>query len=464
MPSPLGGRDLFGGIFALLFGAFLGLALLKFPNPPIMENLVVRPTNAFEWALSAWPIEIAYWLLGFVAVVGLVAGPKRPNSPKWLLVLPAAWLAWQFISGTQTLSSELTKPTLRHFTTCVVCFYLGAFCLRRDRLAFGFWLMLIVAFGFVIADGFLQHFGGLAATREHYWAYVYPTQTNVAPEFIKKMNSDRIFSTLFYPNALAGALLLILPVSMAVIWRDLTRLTPAARGFLAVLLGCGGLACLFWSGSKGGWLLMLAVGVLAVLFAPVPRKLKVGIITCVAVAGLAGFALKYAGYFERKATSVSARFDYWRAAVHTVRTRPAFGTGPGTFAIAYLQVKRPESEMARLAHNDYLQQASDSGVLGFATYTAFIVGALLSGRPRTNNGGTDLIRLAIWLGLLGWGAQGLLEFGLYVPALAWCAFAIMGTFVAQGPELPKPSQSASFERSFGPVRPPSSPRLSDFSR
>ena len=156
---------------------------------------------------------------------------------------------------------------------------------------------------------------------------------------------------------------------------------------------------------------------------------------------------------------MSARFDYWRAAVHTVRTRPAFGTGPGTFAIAYLQVKRPESEMARLAHNDYLQQASDSGVLGFATYTAFIVGALLCGRPRTNNGGTDLIRLAIWLGLLGWAVQGLLEFGLYVPALAWCAFAIMGTLVAQGPELPTPSQSASFKRSFGPLGPPSSPKL-----
>jgi O-antigen ligase len=419
-------------IFALLFGAFLGLALLKFPNPPIMENLVVRPTNAFEWALSAWPIEIAYWLLGMVAVIGLIAGPKTPDIPKWLLALPAAWLAWQFVSASQTVSSELTKPTLKHFTACVVCFYLGAFCLRRDRAASGFWLMLIVAFAFVIADGFLQHFGGLAATREHYWTYIYPTQTNVAPEFIKKMNSDRIFSTLFYPNALAGALLLILPVAMAVTWRDFTRLTVPARGFLAALLGCGALACLFWSGSKGGWLLMLLIGVVGVLFAPAPRQFKVGIIVCVVVAGLAGFALKYAGYFERKATSVSARFDYWQAAVQTASNRPVFGTGPGTFAIAYLQVKRPESEMARLAHNDYLQQASDSGVLGFAAYVALMVGVLFYGRPRTNSGGTDLVRTAIWLGLLGWALHGLLEFGLYVPALAWCAFALLGRLAAQG--------------------------------
>jgi hypothetical protein len=54
-----------------------------------MENLVVRPTNAFEWALSAWPIEIAYWLLGIVAVIGLIAGPKRQTFRNgcWLFLL-----------------------------------------------------------------------------------------------------------------------------------------------------------------------------------------------------------------------------------------------------------------------------------------------------------------------------------------------------------------------------------------
>ena len=37
----------------------------------------------------------------------------------------------------------------------------------------------------------------------------------------------------------------------------------------------------------------------------------------VVIAGLAGFFIKNAAYFRRGAPSVSARFDYWQAAVRT---------------------------------------------------------------------------------------------------------------------------------------------------
>jgi hypothetical protein len=95
----------------------------------------------------------------------------------------------------------------------------------------------------------------------------------------------------------------------------------------------------------------------------------------------------------------------------------------------YQKLKRPESEMARLAHNDYLQQASDSGVIGFLAYSLFWAGSLawsfFKGQSRKGS-----IRWAVWLGLFGWSAQGLMEFGLYIPALAWTAFALAGWLLA----------------------------------
>ena len=126
---------------------------------------------------------------------------------------------------------------------------------------------------------------------------------------------------------------------------------------------------------------------------------------------------------------MSARFDYWRAAAQTIAARPLFGTGPGTFSIAYQAVKRPESEMARLTHNDYLQQASDSGVVGGVAYGAFAIGIIVCGyqRPRRPE---DSVRFSVWIGLLGWTLQGLLEFGLYIPALSWTAFGLSGWLVA----------------------------------
>ena len=86
--------------------------------------------------------------------------------------------------------------------------------------------------------------------------------------------------------------------------------------------------------------------------------------------------------------------------------------------------------MARLTHNDYLEQFSDSGVVGGLAYGAWIFLALaIAGKkiwPRR-----DPISLAIFAGLLGWFAQGFGEFGLYVPALAWMAFTLLGYLIGQ---------------------------------
>ena len=40
--------------FNLLFGGFLGLALLKFGNPPIMEKFIEPPTDLTEWLIMSW--------------------------------------------------------------------------------------------------------------------------------------------------------------------------------------------------------------------------------------------------------------------------------------------------------------------------------------------------------------------------------------------------------------------------
>jgi hypothetical protein len=42
----------------------------------------------------------------------------------------------------------------------------------------------------------------------------------------------------------------------------------------------------------------------------------------------------------------------------------------------------------------------------------------------------DKVSFAIFAGLLGWFIQGVGEFGLYIPALAWIAFTLLGALVA----------------------------------
>ncbi len=431
-------------IFSSLFGAFVGLALLKFSIPPVMGDSpmvaewVAPPTSGFEWLLGQWPVGIGYWLVGGLALLGVAVARWQTNIPRWLIAVPIAWLTWQCVAATQTVDADLSRATLKHFTVGVVCFYCGLFCLNRNQGAAFFMWPIVTAFVAMLVVGFGQHFGGLEETRQYFYTYELPKMKTVPPELFKRIASDRISATSFYPNSLAGAILLLLPPILAWVCQARKQFTIGARALLGSLLAAGALGCLYWSGSKGGWLLALLAGLITLLHLKFSNRMKLIVVGVVLAAGLAGFGWKYAGFFQRGATSVVARFDYWRAAWDTAVAKPVLGNGPGTFSVVYAKVKRPESEMARLAHNDYLQQASDSGFPGLVIYAAFIIGVLRVGYSRLNDDGF-VLRFGVWLGLLVWAIQAFVEFPLYVPSVAWPAFAFAGWLMGTtGKRIDKP--------------------------
>jgi hypothetical protein len=79
--------------------------------------------------------------------------------------------------------------------------------------------------------------------------------------------------------------------------------------------------------------------------------------------------------------------------------------------------------MTRLVHNDYLEQASDSGWIGFIAFSTLILGSLAVLYRKL---GTDPLKVSVWIGLTGWALQCFVEFGLYIPGLAWPAFTLLG--------------------------------------
>jgi len=407
--------------FAILAGLFVGVSLLKFGNPAILDHLIHPPEGALEILFQSWPSSWSHLLLAIPLLLGLASARWELPTPRWLALLPLVWLAWQWVAATQTTEPKLTRVTLVHFHAILAGFYLGLFALAPVRRMGWFWTGVGVGFALMLWTGFEQRFGGLEATRQY--VYSQPGWENLPPENLKRLGSNRIFATLLYPNTLAGVILLLLPPLLMAIWQLATGLTLAARGTVAGLLGAGGLACLYWSGSKAGWLIALVMMAVAVLRLRLPKRWRTGLVVGLIALGLVGFFARYSGYFQRGATSVSARGDYWRAAWLTFLDNPILGTGPGTFAVAYRRIKPPEAEMARLAHNDYLEQASDSGLIGFITFGVFTLGSVAGLYRRC---GTDRMHFAVWLGLFGWVLQSGVEFGLYIPALGGTAFWLLG--------------------------------------
>jgi O-antigen ligase len=249
------------------------------------------------------------------------------------------------------------------------------------------------------------------------------------PAILAKFAKGRVMGTLVYPNALAGLILLLLPVSLVLAFNSTKRLRPPIRAMVITLTIFLGGAAFFWTGSKLGWLIAMAIGGAFLFRLPWPARFKWAALIAVMVMGLGIFAIRFHSYLAAGATSVGARFDYWRAAVEITCQHPLWGTGPGTFQGPYERLMLPGAEMARLAHNDYLEQFSDSGIVGGTLYGAWIMLSLLTIGRRVWRSG-DPASFAIFLGVFAWFIQGFGEFSLYVPALAWTAFTLLGFLLA----------------------------------
>ncbi len=436
-------------VFALAFGGLLGIALLKLGNPVILDHMLARSsesllgvepnlaTSTFQSAPAGeaswfdnlfvpWPLANGLWWLTIVFILGLLVGTKNKHTPKYLLLLPLCWYGWQLISSVSTVDFSLTRITLIHFTACLTCFYLGWFALARNPARHWFFVPVIAGFILMLWYAFGQHYGGLEATRK--WIYEQPTWQLLPQEFLTRISTGRIYSTLVYPNALAGVLLLLLPPVLMATWHLTRSRGHVISGVATGLIAYAGIACLVWSGSKSAWLIAMFCLVGILLSLNLSKKLRWSIIILVFAGGLVGFGVRYSSYFKKGATSVSARYDYWRAAAMITTQHPLLGTGPGTFSVPYGGMKSPESEMARLVHNDYLEQASDSGIPGFILYISFIIGTfryLYRYRIHLHN---PLAKAAL-LGLIAWSLQEFVEFGLFIPALSWTAFTLMGWLV-----------------------------------
>jgi hypothetical protein len=499
-------------VYAGALGVLVALTLLKFGNPVVLDHKLPAPANWGECLAVAWPLSWAYPLLALLTVWGLALawryrfvrsrsshpgsanaadrstapvprestgadGAIRPTAGSMLASrlrsllpwIPLAWFSWQMLSATHTVQWSLTQGTLKHFAAATVCFYLGFFVLSKTRTLIWFGLPVLAGLTAVIGIGFDQHFGGLEATRK--FIHSQPDWPGYSAEFLKKISSNRIYSTLFYPNTLAGVLLLMTPFCLA-LSLSLSR-SKAKRLSLALLLAIGSLACLYWSGSKAGWLIALLLILVSLLRTTAcSGRLRYFLCITFCLGGLAVFAVKYQDYFGGGAKSVGARLDYWRVAIQIAGRHPWLGSGPGTFYFLYRYLKPPEAEMTRLVHNDYLQQACDSGALGCLLYSLFVGGSLVLLRPlgkpsphsflirhkagsdtapahrpapgphsptlgahsrktKVETGwitesAVDRIGFGVWLGLVGWAIQSLVEFGLYIPAMSWPAFLLLG--------------------------------------
>jgi putative inorganic carbon (HCO3(-)) transporter len=386
----------------------------------------------------------------------LVSGMTYPWSntciQTMLLVICAAWLIrtlWKksaffrtpldvplitfflclTVSALRSVNSAVSLNHMYGFMTCVLLYFIITNNIKTRREQRAVILALYFSVTLVCFYGIYQYFWGLDSARRIVSLYhcgEYP------PEFIARLATEKAFSTFVYPPALAGFLVLVMPLSLSIcLWgrnriglTDKTRFSrilyvPAFAGVTLLIL-----SCLTLTFSKAGWLsALLSMVVFAYIWFAVIRRMRKSIVISVLLIPIVIFVLLLVSGCMPKVTlsgfagSFSVRLGYWKAVPSMVKDYPFLGSGPATFGTIYPAHRPLLAHETQMAHNNYLQVLVETGIAGFMAFMWLWARFLRRGiqliKGSLQNRQKVLI-LGYFAGVVGFLIQSLVDFGLYI--------------------------------------------------
>ena len=247
------------------------------------------------------------------------------------------------------------------------------------------------------------------------------------------LNADmpsRVMSFFDNPNTFAEVLLLLLPLTLALILcsRHLFSKLLASGAFLLGGVAMGMTYC------RAAWI-GFACAMVVLIFLWKPKLMPVFLVLCLlAVPFLPASILhRILTIFDRSDSSTNSRFPLFKAGLEVITRRPLSGAGLGTAAVQRY-VKLLNFYHARTpfvhSHNIYLQVWAELGVLGFVGF----VGSLLWGVKRAAhavrhcaNGAARTITAAACAALCGSLVCGLADYLWNYPrvmCIFWFVFAV----------------------------------------
>ncbi len=302
-------------------------------------------------------------------------------------------------------------------------------------------VMLIVVV-LVSLYGIYQHYWGLERTRQA----VQMLDIQLPPAFLARLATHQVFSTFVFPPALAGYLVILLPLAITLFILVRGRWPKVLPG-LALAVG---VLCLYFTHSKGGWgIFIFSLPLLAFILVGQKHRrwmlllffIAIGLFFILVLSGIAPYV-----ELQGLIASFSVRVDYWRAGLGMLRDYPLFGSGLGTFGSIYAQYKLPGAEETRFAHNNYLQIWTETGILGIVSFF-WLWGAFLRAGWRTIKDKSPVpspqspvinyqlqkgLVIGCYVGVIAFLIHSLVDFGLYVPGIATYVWLFMGMVIATG--------------------------------
>lgn len=397
------------------------------PGIAALQGLTVVVLHALVWTVPT--IEWAKLLIVMLALTVLM-------SLRWLagerlrgggLFVPV--FAYVVFAALASLSSITVFGSLRDLGLLLGgAGVLFAIINLRDRRA---WVGLL---GSVVA---------VAALVSLYGLYQYVRGTAVASRAWFDINTNpeltsRVFSTFGNPNTLAMYLEFSLPLTVGLLWSERSRLKQLLYMAAALVM----LAALVLTMSRGGWLALVFGGLVFLALTDSRVLWALPLAGAVAYAFLPPvFRTRLATIGSLKDASNAYRVNIWLAAIYMIGEFWPTGVGFGYRAFMPIyNYFRLRGQPAFHAHNFYLEQFAELGIIGFILFlwlicrigAAGVRGLALGRDPRLR-----AVSIGGLAGLAGILLHGMFENIFYLPTIIaafWVAMGIMaaGTELAAG--------------------------------
>ena len=308
----------------------------------------------------------------------------------------------------------------------LLCF-LAINIIKKKKQVFVIIACLVLAATVVSLYGIYQYFWGLNETRN----WVLQQDIQFHPGVLSRLGMNEIFSTFVYPNALAGYLLLILPLCISLFF-----ISKSFHKLLLSVVAASVILCLYLTYSKGGWGIFLLLGlvlILILMYKKFGNKKKFYVVSILAIVGLIIFSAMFLKITNKThmirdtSGSFKVRLNYWKACPGMVRDFP-FGSGIGTFGSIYPKYKVPQAREVQLAHNNFLQLWTEIGTLGILSFLLVWV-MVFRGWKRTFR--TAYVTIGMYMGCGAFLIHNLVDFDFYVPGISMNIWLFIGMIEAQ---------------------------------
>ncbi|NJL45439.1 MAG: O-antigen ligase family protein [Leptolyngbyaceae cyanobacterium SM2_3_12] len=413
-----------GTLLALLTAAFY----LLFTLLPGSSTRMVSWPWVFLWQMAlalpilwllwqVWHQTLHHFALGhgfdWVAVLALVGlgisttWAEFPAQARWY-----AWAALGNLAAIYAIQGWLKGEARRSHT---LLRFQGYVALAFIVTSLGLWVSQIY-WPELERLQILQQYGGKAS-------------------FSFQFTSLRNWQPIGHQNYVAGYLVLVLPLLVGLAWVE--------EGWRRWLWGGGiilGLVDLYTTSSRGGWLALLATGLvglaIALIYSPLPRRLVLavggGAVGVIALAMVSNGRLRLALGNLAQGNVAGGELSY-RVVTNAVgwamgRSHPLTGVGPGSVPLVYQQY-RPhwagrEAELQFQLHSTPAQLWGELGIWGILLPLA-LVGAVMvlilqwvrAGAKRTPTGLSPLLIWCLLAGLFGFGLISLTDYQLDILAI-----------------------------------------------